>query len=1102
MLFWRNAMILKKFHQEWLFSTLSKFFQKDQYLRHLDRDLIIQEIKFKIQQASTLEMLLKDLDKEYDSSFEFFRKEGRSFKYPSVRLQVETLFKCWNEILILKKELNQQQIKLTGKLPSSTNMETDGLNDELDIDEVPYQLRNCFGHKVNLISMPKLFGKHTLKTHVLSKSSYLTTNFTKEYSRFKKRIESYTSEKLKVSDIVIIQTDIESFYHCINTDDVIKILETRNNEKSSNIRESIKKIQEELSTRELPIGWILSGPICDLLLNIVHHELMKEKSDSLFLSYVDDFVIITPDQAKDQTENIASSRISLLEKTFNKLLQDSKINFYKEGEKVKKLHLRKGTPGIVDLNYFNIGNLSGEPEDDFKWSSVNEFLLGADNDITLNERVQFLENLKKVKNRILNDEIKTKEQFEDYVNKIVYKISTSGIKYVGNVTELVLTFTISNGIDEMSTIGYLEKITSQMEESIMPANVWLSFFSTIKRTTSKPSLISWLGFKSLKVISEYNESNLSNDAELIHAWAISSLYTQKDSLNFSLLENSFHAPKTFFLKEVVSSLFLNSEAVNDRTQSVNIDNEYLIANYIKYSALRNSDDLVSEIVLILSRTSEKTNLRYIDNCLHQVSDFLREEDFLEIAAYLDTTTITETHQESTLYNLIKSFEYATQLIYFDNAKTKTDKLNLAIKSIKLKSNIGSHDFLEPIWSRDTLSGRSEMAIILLHLSPDIDFWKKIFLLNSSYFDFSNYLSYNLHPTYFPEYLHSIMPKLVEFQNIKLSSISRTSSRTKRLHEILNFPYPSTLDNNIIDAPLKGLIRDSAPKEEISVTIASTDFDIDKDWESQADFSHSEETKILLKKKINQALTQAIKTKSNILIFPELCIPRQELIPLLRKTAIHNIVLIAGIERRVDSLNYYKNTTIISFPVEIRNGFRNNCLAFSQDKNYPAAIEEFYLNRRGYTYIGGRSVYLFTHPSLGSFSVLTCSDFFTTKYKHLLKNKIQSLFVPANNRDNNTFNILSEYFSRELYCFCIVCNNAMKGISNVIAPFNDSFARIRYALQGISSPSFGTISYNIEELKKMQKLTPYKFTEIRETQGHPLSELCKKFKQLPPDWEDY
>jgi hypothetical protein len=250
-----------------------------------------------------------------------------------------------------------------------------------------------------------------------------------------------------------------------------------------------------------------------------------------------------------------------------------------------------------------------------------------------------------------------------------------------------------------------------MEEKLIPANAWLSFLNTIKKTTSEPDIMSWLVYKSAKVINSFRVKHLNNDAELVHTWALSSFYSKKDLLNLSDLERIEFQPETFFLTETIAALYLDSELNNKLISNINIENEYLLSNYIKYSAMRDTSDLVTEIIIVLSKTSEQTNLRYIDNCLHIISDHLKRKDFQELIYYLEISTGNKTDQESTLNNLIDSMAYAEQLIYYDSAGVKTEKLNRAIKQLVLTNQEKSLRFLKSVWSKNILLGRAEMATL-------------------------------------------------------------------------------------------------------------------------------------------------------------------------------------------------------------------------------------------------------------------------------------------------------------------------------------------------------------------------------------------------------
>ena len=1092
-------------HKTWLLYNIRNFIRKDLYLRYLDSDILIQEIKKQLKENHSLKDICNNLPQEYKRSFRFHRKSDMFFIYPSIEFQLKSLVNCWKEIIEIKKTLNTE---IKNFKPGHKAEEPDfEINEELVHDEIPYYIRDCFGQSASLTSQFKQEIPGKLKTHILSKITYIQVDYQKEYSKFRKRIIK-TASKIthKGYSAFILQTDIKSFYHKINTLDIIRILEKKFPNTSKQLTESIRLLRKHCKSAELPIGWILSGPVADIILNIIHLEILKNKNaDTHYISYVDDFVIINENAKEEKIDSLMKENFKDLENAFKTVLPRSKIEFHKEGDKVKKLFIEANAPGILDLNFFNFENTSLDPDPEFRWNGVSEFLLEADNDLTTNEKVQFLENLKKIKEKILNDEIKTWDEFSDYFNKIIYKLTTSGVKYIPSIVDLILTFSRSNSIQDQETIIRLNSIATELRKNMASANIWLSFLSIIKNHSSSVELIEWIQSQCLYVIKQYEFKKQEHDKELIHAWIL--LFISPKQNSTKLIDELAHVSfkSEFFLNEVRKNFFFEESQEAIKKLGINIENEWFIANYIRYQAYRDPESVMDCIVTISKIISTQTLSNYILEGLHTVSNFLTIDDIRELYRIICEDGGKESSPGQLLENLTHSFDDATKFIYELGPGEKIKFLRIQISRVN-SHKPSSIPYIRSIQQNDIHIGMPQILITLLHLSNNIDNWKRIFLVKESTFDFANYISPVFFPEIFPEFSLPLLDSLKKVLSIKTSSILKrkcTPEELKEVREAFIFKDLEIIGENIVIQDAKNYSYGDLSRNKTIITIASTAFDIEKDWIPKNNFGHSEKTVIDLKKKIHQAITHAIKTRSNILIFPELCIPKKELINLLTKAASHNIVVIAGLETCTDSLKKYRNSTVISFPISPRlNAIPQNYVAYYQHKNYPAASEEHGLKIEGYEYVSGKSIFLFKDSPFGDFSVLTCSDFLTTSFKYYLKGKIQSLFIPAINKDNNTYSAVSESSARELYCYCIVCNNSEKGSSHVIGPYNKPHKRLIYSIHGKSSPSIGTIQIDIDSLKSMQSLTPIAIEEIRQDKDHTLFQLVDDFKQLPPDWNKF
>ena len=102
---------------------------------------------------------------------------------------------------------------------------------------------------------------------------------------------------------------------------------------------------------------------------------------------------------------------------------------------------------------------------------------------------------------------------------------------------------------------------------------------------------------------------------------------------------------------------------------------------------------------------------------------------------------------------------------------------------------------------------------------------------------------------------------------------------------------------------------------------------------------------------------------------------------------------------------------------------------------------------------------------------------------MYRNKIQTLFILAYNRDTTSFDHLAEALSRMLFCNVVVCNCGQFGGSLAVSPFREPFLRSIYRHSGQRLPHAQLIQLPLAELAAQQ-------------QGAG----SKVFKSLPPGFD--
>ena len=260
--------------------------------------------------------------------------------------------------------------------------------------------------------------------------------------------------------------------------------------------------------------------------------------------------------------------------------------------------------------------------------------------------------------------------------------------------------------------------------------------------------------------------------------------------------------------------------------------------------------------------------------------------------------------------------------------------------------------------------------------------------------------------------------------------------------------------------------------------------------------------------ILKAIDHAGRQKSDIVIFPEMSLPRKYLNSYMEKASSYNLVLIGGVEYQPDRNKNCRNRVLISIPCNPeRNPFGKSYWPIYQDKIYPSTAEFNVLKNNSFKFVGGNELIIFKNSKWKNFSLLNCADFLSLGLKYELQGRIQTLIVPSMNFDSNTFHHLAQACIRELYCNCIITNNRSFGSSSAYGPYRASHERTIFNIEGQSKPEFHTIEINPSEISKVQEESPerlfypedskeLKKLKDKQKQENPLM----KFKQLPPDWK--
>ena len=137
------------------------------------------------------------------------------------------------------------------------------------------------------------------------------------------------------------------------------------------------------------------------------------------------------------------------------------------------------------------------------------------------------------------------------------------------------------------------------------------------------------------------------------------------------------------------------------------------------------------------------------------------------------------------------------------------------------------------------------------------------------------------------------------------------------------------------------------------------------------------------------------------------------------------------------------------------------------------------------FVENPEIWVFESTVLGNFAVALCYDFIDLDRIVMYRNKIQTLFVLAYNRDTNSFDHIAEALGRMLFCNVVVCNCGKYGGSQAVSPYREPYKRKVYRHSGQNLPNAQLIELPLFDLLAHQK-----------------GDESKIFKSLPPGFSNH
>ena len=291
-------------------------------------------------------------------------------------------------------------------------------------------------------------------------------------------------------------------------------------------------------------------------------------------------------------------------------------------------------------------------------------------------------------------------------------------------------------------------------------------------------------------------------------------------------------------------------------------------------------------------------------------------------------------------------------------------------------------------------------------------------------------------------------------------------------------------------------------KELSVAVIQTSLDYQAawgsdslgSWESAVQISEIEERRA--KKEIRHFLSSLRGSTSdsqpNIILLPELAVPIGFGRQLRRSAEKLESIIIAGMDYRIEAgakVPTVSNEAVVTVPRKISGRKVGASTQVRRvGKTYPAPGEKVRLDRvepKKVEFKSDPMVWLFEGDKLGNFAVAVCYDFMDLDRIVMYRNRIQTLFILAYNRDTSTFDHIAEALSRMLFCNVVVCNCGKFGGSLAVSPYSKSYRRTVYRHSGQALTNAQIVRLPLQALAE-----------------HQADGERKEFKSLPPGFTEF
>ncbi len=255
------------------------------------------------------------------------------------------------------------------------------------------------------------------------------------------------------------------------------------------------------------------------------------------------------------------------------------------------------------------------------------------------------------------------------------------------------------------------------------------------------------------------------------------------------------------------------------------------------------------------------------------------------------------------------------------------------------------------------------------------------------------------------------------------------------------------------------------------------------WKDTVRISCFEEKQATKEIRYYLASLNSLEKKPDIVLLPELSVPLGYENKLKRSAEALETIIIAGLDYKIEpkNTNIVSNEAIVIVPRKLKGKqIAQRTEIRRVGKTHPSPKENQKLNDIDVKFKQHPTIWLFESIDLGNFAVTVCYDFMDLDRTVLYRNKIQTLFVLAYNRDITSFDHIAESISRTVFCNVVICNCGYYGGSFAVSPYKKPYKRVVYRHSGAKLTSAQVIELPLQELRKHQR-----------------GDSSDSFKSLPP-----